>query len=324
MAVSIGRVERRELSWQIGIGASGAALLAGLWRASLHLPHEVGQLSAKNWGWYQVVPHRSLFQGAKLDCLLDPLQSIDDLFARGAELGSGSGGQVWKVADLQGRAWALKEVLVPHEELLMQMAVQEGLEPLSFVQSYLERLGVRELEISAKLDHPNVVTIHHLVAKVDAMGRNHLFLVMEYLEEYTGSLSDLGPEVEARITGELLHSYQDMLNMGIIPDDCGINGMVTVDGHYKWYDLAHYMDVDRSETLGNTTFGEAVRELHLALSHIWERGEVQPGHRVFLDKLWEIQKRSRIRKEIVSANHIPFLSQLIQEALTIPIRCALR
>jgi serine/threonine protein kinase len=102
---------------------------------------------------------------------------IDGRFELVERLGGGGMGLVWRARDVAlHREVALKEVRPPDPALL------EG-NPTA--AAMLRERVLREARALARLDHPNVVTIHHIV---DAADVPHPWLVMELVKG--GSLQD--------------------------------------------------------------------------------------------------------------------------------------
>lgn len=102
---------------------------------------------------------------------------IDGRFKLGERLGGGGMGLVWRARDLElHREVALKEVRPPDPLLL------EG-DP-DAARMLRERV-LREARSLARLQHPNVVTIHHIVTSAEVA---HPWLVMELVRG--GSLQD--------------------------------------------------------------------------------------------------------------------------------------
>ncbi|MEU6867317.1 serine/threonine-protein kinase [Streptomyces sp. NPDC046876] len=107
-------------------------------------------------------------------------QLVDGRFELMAPLGAGGMGTVWRARDIAlHRDVALKEVRPPDPATA---AAQPGLT----VQ--LRERAVREARALARLAHPNVVTIHHIVEPAEGAD-GHPWIVMELVKG--GSLSDL-------------------------------------------------------------------------------------------------------------------------------------
>lgn len=103
---------------------------------------------------------------------------VDGRFELRTQLGGGGMGLVWRAYDLAlQREVALKEVRAGGSDLV----------PLDAQEAQMQRERVlREARALARLQHPNVVTIHHIV---DSPEVRHPWLVMELVTG--GSLADL-------------------------------------------------------------------------------------------------------------------------------------
>ncbi|MGW7356597.1 protein kinase domain-containing protein [Streptomyces sp. NPDC054802] len=133
---------------------------------------------------------------------------IDGRFELEGRLGGGGMGTVWRARDVVlDRAVALKEVRPP----------DPGLAEYDPEAARLLRARVlREARALARVDHPNVVTIHHVV---DGGGDTYPWLVMELVSG--GSLADrlangpMTPVKAARLGREVLAALRAAHDAGI-------------------------------------------------------------------------------------------------------------
>ncbi|MEU9734357.1 serine/threonine-protein kinase [Streptomyces sp. NPDC048002] len=133
---------------------------------------------------------------------------IDGRFELEARLGGGGMGMVWRARDLVlDRAVALKEVR-PQDPGLAEYDPQAA--------AMLRARVLREARALARVDHPNVVTIHHVV---DGGEHAYPWLVMELVTG--GSLQDrleqgpLTPVAAARLGREVLAALRAAHDVGI-------------------------------------------------------------------------------------------------------------
>lgn len=133
---------------------------------------------------------------------------IDGRFALEARLGGGGMGLVWRARDLVlDRAVALKEVR-PSDPGLAEFDPDGA--------AMLRARVLREARALARVDHPNVVTIHHVV---DGGEHTYPWLVMELVTG--GSLQDrlakgpLAPAAAARLGRELLAALRAAHDVGV-------------------------------------------------------------------------------------------------------------
>ncbi|MEU6878872.1 protein kinase [Streptomyces sp. NPDC046712] len=133
---------------------------------------------------------------------------IDGRFELEAPLGGGGMGKVWRARDLVlDRAVALKEVRPPDPGLA---------ESDPQAAAMLRARVLREARALARVEHPNVVTIHHVV---DGAEHAYPWLVMELVTG--GSLQDrlgqgpLTPADAARIGREVLAALRAAHDVGI-------------------------------------------------------------------------------------------------------------
>ncbi|MEV3871638.1 serine/threonine-protein kinase [Streptomyces sp. NPDC049906] len=133
---------------------------------------------------------------------------IDGRFALEARLGGGGMGTVWRARDLAlDRPVALKEVRPPDRDLAEYDPEAARL---------LRARVLREARALARVEHPNVVTIHHIV---DGGEDTYPWLVMELVTG--GSLQDflergpMAPADAARLGRELLAALRAAHAVGI-------------------------------------------------------------------------------------------------------------
>ncbi|MEU8791413.1 serine/threonine-protein kinase [Streptomyces sp. NPDC048643] len=133
---------------------------------------------------------------------------IDGRFELEARLGGGGMGMVWRARDLVlDRAVALKEVR-PSDPGLAEFDPQGA--------ALLRARVLREARALARVDHPNVVTIYHVV---DGGEHTYPWLVMELVTG--GSLQDrlgkgpLAPVAAARLGREVLAALRAAHDVGI-------------------------------------------------------------------------------------------------------------
>ncbi|WP_327328025.1 protein kinase [Streptomyces sp. NBC_01210] len=133
---------------------------------------------------------------------------IDGRFELEARLGGGGMGMVWRARDLVlDRAVALKEVR-PSDPGLAEYDPEAA--------AMLRARVLREARALARVDHPNVVTIHHVV---DDGGLAYPWLVMELVTG--GSLQDrldkgpMAPVEAARLGREVLAALRAAHDVGI-------------------------------------------------------------------------------------------------------------
>ncbi|MFI1394196.1 serine/threonine-protein kinase [Streptomyces sp. NPDC020681] len=133
---------------------------------------------------------------------------IDGRFELEARLGGGGMGMVWRARDLVlDRAVALKEVRPP-DPGLAEYDPQAA--------AMLRARVLREAQALARVEHPNVVTIHHVV---DGGEHTYPWLVMELVTG--GSLQDrlekgpMAPDEAARIGRDVLAALRAAHDVGI-------------------------------------------------------------------------------------------------------------
>ncbi|MFD1658958.1 protein kinase [Streptomyces caeni] len=138
----------------------------------------------------------------------DGRRVVDGRFELQARLGSGGMGTVWRARDLVlDRIVAVKEVRPPDRDLA---------EYDPDAARMLRERVLREARALARINHPNVVTIHHIF---DGGEGSYPWIVMEYVSG--GSLADLlargpmAPLQAARIGLEVLAALRAAHDVGI-------------------------------------------------------------------------------------------------------------
>ncbi|MFJ9870026.1 protein kinase [Streptomyces sp. NPDC101165] len=133
---------------------------------------------------------------------------VDGRFELETRLGGGGMGMVWRATDLVlHRSVAVKEVRPPDPDLAEYDPEAAGM---------LRERVLREARALARIDHPNVVTIHHVV---DGGPGTYPWIVMELVTG--GSLADrlargtMSPQEAARIGREVLAALRAAHQVGI-------------------------------------------------------------------------------------------------------------
>jgi eukaryotic-like serine/threonine-protein kinase len=168
-------------------------------------------------------------------------------YVLGAPLGRGGMGTVWRADDvLLGRPVAVKEVELPGG-------------PASAGPGTLRDRALREARAAARLNHPNVVTLHDAV---EADGR--LFLVMELVEapslrELVERGGPLAPAAAARVGLGMLDALEAAHRAGIVHHDVKpANVMVAAGGRTKLADFGiASLQEDTQRTLSGVGGGGA-------------------------------------------------------------------
>lgn len=185
---------------------------------------------------------RSMISTAQINDFLNPNVPMDRLFSRDKFLGNGWFGRVSLWHTEVGESIAIKE-------LLDRQHFQPGAP------------GLHDFQVGLTLDHPNVVKVHHLVNKVDEIGKIRRYLIMEYVD---------GKNINPRVTPfaarmalleEMLESTLHILQRGVLPRDLHFgNIMKTADGHWKWVDLGLY--IPNLEEAAHRTIESTLSELN--------------------------------------------------------------
>ncbi|MCF6526314.1 serine/threonine-protein kinase, partial [Streptomyces sp. JJ36] len=241
-------------------------------------------------------------------------QCVDDRFELLEQLGSGGMGTVWRARDTAlEREVALKEVR-PRDPA----AVPEGSEASRTLRARV----LREARALARLSHPHVVTIHHIVA-----AEPYPWLVMELLPGR--SLQDrctrdgpLEPRTAARLGGQVLQALRAAHAAGIQHRDVKpANILLRADGDAVLTDfgIAAVRDPAAPEGGSLTTTGEiAGSPEYLAPERIRGTADGPPGD------LWSLGMTLYVCTEghspLRRATTLATLAAVLDEPVPPPVR----
>ncbi|WP_051732189.1 serine/threonine-protein kinase [Kitasatospora phosalacinea] len=238
-------------------------------------------------------------------------QLIDGRFELVSRLGGGGMGLVWRARDaLLEREVALKEVRPPDPAVL-------DADPAAAYE--LRERVLREARALARLQHPNVVTIHHIVDNAELA---HPWLVMELVSG--GSLHDrirrgpLAPQEAARIGRGLLAALTAAHAAGIQHRDVKPgNVLLRADGTPV---LTDFGIAALSESTGLTATGALIGSPEYIAP---ERIRGQEGGPA--SDLWSLGMTLYVAVEghhpLRRANSIATLAAILDQPLPPPVRC---